>query len=68
MNLVENADLVQQVETAETKANRQDQVNVMKAVTKYVNVATTKLVKTGIQHISENRVDKFLESIQALKV
>ena len=68
MNLVENADLVrQQVETARNKANRQDQVNVI-VVTKYVDVATTEaLVKTGIQHIGENRVDKFLEKYQALK-
>ena len=68
MNLVENADLVrQQVETARNKANRQDQVNVI-AVTKYVDVATTEaLVKTGIQHIGENRVDKYLEKYQALK-
>ena len=68
MNLIENADLVrQQVETARNKANRQDQVNVI-AVTKYVDVATTDtLVKTGIQHIGENRVDKFLEKYQALK-
>ena len=68
MNLVENADLVrQQVETARNKANRRDQVNVI-AVTKYVDVATTEaLVKTGIQHIGENRVDKFLEKYQALK-
>lgn len=68
MNLIENADLVrQQVETVRNKANRQDQVNVI-AVTKYVDVATTEaLVKTGIQHIGENRVDKFLEKYQALK-
>lgn len=68
MNLVENADLVrQQVETVRNKVNRQDQVNVI-AVTKYVDVATTEaLVKTGIQHIGENRVDKFLEKYQALK-
>ncbi len=68
MNLIENTDLVrQQVETARNKANRQDQVNVI-AVTKYVDVATTEtLVKTGIQHIGENRVDKFLEKYQALK-
>lgn len=68
MNLVENTDLVrQQVETARNKANRRDQVNVI-AVTKYVDVATTEaLVKTGIQHIGENRVDKFLEKYQALK-
>ncbi|MEJ8771234.1 YggS family pyridoxal phosphate-dependent enzyme [Streptococcus sp. HCA-5024] len=68
MNLVGNADLVrQQVETARNKANRQDQVNVI-AVTKYVDVVTTEaMVKTGIQHIGENRVDKFLEKYQALK-
>ena len=68
MNLEQNADLVrQQVETARNKANRQDQVNVI-AVTKYVDVATTEaLVKTGIQHIGENRVDKFLEKYRALK-
>ena len=68
MNLEQNADLVrQQVETARNKANLQDQVNVI-AVTKYVDVATTEaLVKTGIQHIGENRVDKFLEKYQALK-
>ena len=68
MNLVENADLVrQQVETARNKVNRQDQVNVI-AVTKYVDVVTTEaMVKTGIQHIGENRVDKFLEKYQALK-
>lgn len=40
----------------------------MIAVTKYVDVATAEaLVKTGIQHIGENRVDKFLEKYQALK-
>ena len=68
MNLEQNADLVrQQVETARNKANRQDKVNVI-AVTKYVDVATTEaLVKTGIQDIGENRVDKFLEKYQALK-
>ena len=56
-----------QVETARNKANRQDQVNVI-AVTKYVDVVTTEaMVKTGIQHIGENRVDKFLEKYQALK-
>ncbi len=68
MNLEQNADLVrQQVETARNKANRQDKVNMI-AVTKYVDVATTEaLVKTGIQDIGENRVDKFLEKYQALK-
>ena len=68
MNLIENANLVrEQVETARNKANRQDLVNIV-AVTKYVDVETAEaLVKTGIQHIAENRVDKFLEKYQALK-
>lgn len=68
MNLIENANLVrEQVETASNKANRQDPVNII-AVTKYVDVETAEaLVKTGIQHIAENRVDKFLEKYQALK-
>lgn len=68
MNLIENANLVrEQVETARNKANRQDPVNII-AVTKYVDVATAEaLVETGIQHIAENRVDKFLEKYQALK-
>ena len=68
MNLIENANLVrEQVETARNKANRQDSVNII-AVTKYVDVETAEaLVKTGIQHIAENRVDKFLEKYQALK-
>ena len=68
MNLVENANLVRkQVEIARNKANRQDSVNII-AVTKYVDVETAEaLVKTGIQHIAENRVDKFLEKYQALK-
>lgn len=68
MNLIEDANLVrEQVETARNKANRQDPVNII-AVTKYVDVETAEaLVKTGIQHIAENRVDKFLEKYQALK-
>ena len=68
MNPIENANLVrEQVETARNKANRQDPVNII-AVTKYVDVETAEaLVKTGIQHIAENRVDKFLEKYQALK-
>ena len=68
MNLVENANLVRkQVETARNKANRQDSVNII-AVTKYVDISTAEaLVNTGIQHIAENRVDKFLEKYQALK-
>ena len=68
MNLIENANLVRkQVEIARNKANRQDSVNII-AVTKYVDISTAEaLVNTGIQHIAENRVDKFLEKYQALK-
>ena len=48
-------------------ANRTDQVNVI-AVTKYVGINQAKaLVDTGVRHIGENRVDKFLEKYQALK-
>lgn len=38
------------------------------AVTKYVDSDTTKsLLECGIQHVGENRVDKFLEKYEALK-
>ena len=50
------------------KENRlKDSVNII-AVTKYVGCETAKkLVDTGIKHIGENRVDKFLEKYHALK-
>lgn len=55
------------VEQAAAKANRpQNSVTVI-AVTKYVDSSIAKeLVKTGIQHIGENRVDKFLDKYAAL--
>ena len=69
MTIEENKNNVYQaVKRACEKANRSsDDVNII-AVTKYVssNVAE-ELVKTGIKHIAENRVDKFLDKYQALK-
>ncbi|MGT2716097.1 YggS family pyridoxal phosphate-dependent enzyme [Streptococcus respiraculi] len=68
MNLQQNKDAVfVAIEQAKKHAHRsQELVNVI-AVTKYVDSSITKdLVATGIQHIGENRVDKFLEKYQAL--
>ena len=69
MNLIENKERIfSQVAQAMETANRMDQVNVI-AVTKYVGIDQAKaLVDTGVRHIGENRVDKFLEKYQALKV
>ena len=69
MNLIENKERIfSQVAQAMETANRTDQVNVI-AVTKYVGIDQAKaLVDTGVCHIGENRVDKFLEKYQALKV
>lgn len=69
MNLKKNTELVfQQIADASQKANRNlDAVSVI-AVTKYVDVQTAEaLLPLGINHIGENRVDKFLEKYQALK-
>lgn len=67
MNLIENKERIfSQVAQAMETANRTDQVNVI-AVTKYVGIDQAKvLVDTGVRHIGENRVDKFLEKYQAL--
>lgn len=68
MDLQQNKDAVFiALEQAKKDAHRsQDLVNVI-AVTKYVDSSITKdLVSTGIQHIGENRVDKFLEKYHAL--
>ncbi|MBF0786831.1 MULTISPECIES: YggS family pyridoxal phosphate-dependent enzyme [unclassified Streptococcus] len=68
MSLQQNRDAVfATLEQAKKDAHRsQDLVNVI-AVTKYVDSSITKeLVATGIQHIGENRVDRFLEKYQAL--
>ena len=68
MNLIENKERIfSQVAQAMETANRTDQVNVI-AVTKYVGIDQAKaLVDTGVRHIGENRVDKFLEKYHALK-
>ena len=69
MNLQNNKELVfQSVAQAAEQAHRlKDSVNII-AVTKYVDCETTQeLVRTGIQHIGENRVDKFLDKYHALK-
>lgn len=49
-------------------ANRtNDSVSVI-AVTKYVDSTIAgQLIEAGIEHIAENRVDKFLEKYDALK-
>ena len=56
------------VAEATQKANRPENSVSIVAVTKYVDSSTAKeLVKTGVKHIGENRVDKFLEKYQYLK-
>ncbi|BCP58253.1 TPA: YggS family pyridoxal phosphate-dependent enzyme [Streptococcus suis] len=68
MNLQKNRDDVfATVEQAVKAVHRPSQsVNVI-AVTKYVDSSIVReLVKTGIQHIGENRVDKFLDKYHAL--
>ncbi|MGT2710950.1 YggS family pyridoxal phosphate-dependent enzyme [Streptococcus oriscaviae] len=68
MNFQKNKDAVfQAVQTAAEKAYRSpNSVNVI-AVTKYVDSSIAKeLVKTGIKHIGENRVDKFLNKYREL--
>ena len=69
MDFQVNKDLIfQNVAQIVEKENRlKDSVNII-AVTKYVDCKTAKkLVDTGIKHIGENRVDKFLEKYHALK-
>ena len=53
-------------EACQRAGRPENSVNVV-AVTKYVDSSTAKrLVATGIKHIGENRVDKFLDKYQAL--
>ena len=69
MTVEENKNNVYQaVKEACEKANRSsDEVNII-AVTKYVSSdVAEELVQTGIKHIAENRVDKFLDKYRALK-
>ena len=68
MNFQKNRDEVfQAVSQATEEAHRpQNSVKII-AVTKYVDSSIAKdLLKTGIEHIGENRVDKFLEKYEAL--
>ena len=68
MNFQKNRDEVfQAVAKATEEAHRpQNSVKII-AVTKYVDSSIAKdLIKTGIKHIGENRVDQFLEKHQAL--
>lgn len=68
MNLQKNKDEVfHAVAQATQEAHRQQNSVKIIAVTKYVDSSITKdLIKTGIRHIGENRVDKFLEKYEAL--
>lgn len=69
MSLEENKKRVfSEVATAAKVAGREpDSVSIL-AVTKYVDSETAKeLIETGVTHIAENRVDKFLDKFQALK-
>lgn len=68
MNLQKNRDDVfAAVEQAVHQAHRpSESVNII-AVTKYVDSSIVKeLVKAGVHHIGENRVDKFLDKYHAL--
>ena len=69
MDLQKNKDQVfVAVAEATRKANRPENSVSIVAVTKYVDSSTAKeLIKAGIHHIGENRVDKFLDKYQALK-
>ena len=69
MDLEKNTyQVLENVAQATQKANRSKNSVEVIAVTKYVDSSTAKeLVKAGIRHIGENRVDKFLEKYQALK-
>ncbi|EHJ56859.1 pyridoxal phosphate enzyme, YggS family [Streptococcus urinalis 2285-97] len=68
MDLQENKNLVfENVKKAARSVNRLDSdINIV-AVTKTVDSETAALlIDTGVQHIAENRVDKFLDKYQAL--
>lgn len=69
MTLKKNKEAVfEHVRQATKAAHRpEDSVHII-AVTKYVDAQVAKeLCETGIEHIAENRVDKFLDKYQALK-
>ena len=68
MNLQKNTDtILSTVATAEKMSHRVEGTVTVIAVTKYVDSSITKeLIGTGITHLGENRVDKFLEKYHAL--
>lgn len=68
MDFQKNRDKVfASVETATEKAGRPSESVKVIAVTKYVDSSiANQLLETGIDHIGENRVDKFLEKYHAL--
>lgn len=68
MGLKENKQrLFEEVANVCKGAGRKPEEVTIVAVTKYVDSQTAEeLVQTGVQHLGENRVDKFLEKYQAL--
>ena len=70
MNLKENTERVfQQIKDASQQSGRETNSVSVVAVTKYVDVPTAEaLLPLGVHHIGENRVDKFLEKYEALKL
>lgn len=57
----------QAVALATQQAGRSDQVTVV-AVSKYLDLPTTQaLINTGVRHLGENRVDKFLDKYRQLE-
>ena len=69
MDLEKNtAQILENVAQVTQQVNRSEKSVEVIAVTKYVDSSTAKeLIKAGIHHIGENRVDKFLDKYQALK-
>lgn len=69
MDLEKNtSQILENVAQVTQQVNRSEKSVEVIAVTKYVDNSTAKeLIKAGIHHIGENRVDKFLDKYQALK-
>lgn len=69
MDLEKNtSQILKNVAQVTQQVNRSEKSVEVIAVTKYVDSSTAKeLIKAGIHHIGENRVDKFLDKYQALK-
>lgn len=69
MDLEKNtSQILENVAQVTQQVNRSEKSVEVIAVTKYVDSSTAKeLIKAGIHHIGENRIDKFLDKYQALK-